>query len=470
MDKIPALKPGEPAYIDTLKPDLLGLVFTYTESFAAERIVSKNFLSASQGGFFCNYFFCQLQSMVRNDLSDDFDSLIDRQKGDTWFVLNQKAMKYFNDLSKLTGFGPIVLPKNNGEYISINLMTIYQGAYQKIIDKNFITCVSAIDDNNVATFLQNNKGLSLQELSALARNYLQENNASQEKVSLKIKSVCLCLSNKNLTLFPSEICEFVSATMFLSLSSNPLRTLPMSFPKLVDLTQLELDLNQNPREKFPSALLKVSSLTSLRLCGGKGTIFPESFGNLATTLFNFEFYSEPFEDLSPSISSPMHLTRVCLNDTPIKNFPSCLLGLSNLRTLTFGSIHKPMEANEPMNFPESFDRLTNLTQLSFPYYPITNPPESLSSLTNLTTLNFNYTKIAVFPPWILRLTNLCNLFFEHTPLDEEYKKNNNLSNRLHEGLPNLNIPRPYSKKKPWGDDFDKTDNESENTSLLHEIP
>lgn len=435
MDKIPP--------IDTLSSDLLNHVFSFTESYAAESLVSKGFCESSS-----SYFYHQLRSIVRNDISDDFDSLIDRQEGDTWYVTNQKAIKYFNNLCKLTGFAPIVLPKQNGEYFSTNLISTYRVAYQNIVDRNFITCFNAMTNKDIQKFIWDNKITPAQELPALFRKYLQERDATQEGCGdLKMRSDDV----KNLTLFPSEICECTPVIEYLNLCSNPLRTLPMSFNKLVNLSILELTLDQKPLEKFPSALLKVTSLKTLNLNGGKGIKFPETLGNL-TTLTSFNLKTQPLEDLPHSISSLVNLTWFNLDNTPIKNLSSCLFRLSNLRTLIIGSFKKPMEVNEPMNFPESFDRLTSLTSLSFACYPITNLPESLSCLTNLTQLNLINTKMAILPPSILRLTNLCKLFFEGAPIDEEYKKTNDLSNRLHEGLPKLKYPKPFPK--PWDWDLD----------------
>ena|SRR3990167_4081753 len=403
VNSIPPLQPHDPSYIDTLPPEILSYVFTFTESNAAESFVSKKFHQSSRDESLCKYFFCQLHSIVGEDLPD-FECLIDKKEGDSWLIIKIKAITYFNDLRKKTDIEPIVIPKQK-DYFSTSLISIYRKTYQMIMDRNFNIFCEKINTDIVDL--------------ALLRKDLNEN---------KFQGSILNLKNRGLTLFPLEICALTTLSG-LNLRKNQLRNLPPCLSKLVNLTHL--DMSRNPLKKIPSSISRLNSLVTLILGDNVGIIFPKTFGNL-TKLTTLHFRNNQLQNLPQTFSVLENLTELDLGGNPLEEFPSCLLGLSNLRTLSFetnelGSGVNREKLPKSMNFPKTFAKLTNLTRLSFGGTLIKNLPESLGSLVNLTELDFTSTKIEDLPQCIYKLTNLKSLNIEDTPLKEKHQRSNELS-------------------------------------------
>jgi len=208
----------------------------------------------------------------------------------------------------------------------------------------------------------------------------------------------LDLSSNDLKSLPLSIGNLTFLTK-LNLYNNELTSLPESIGNLASLTQL--DLSSNKLTSLPESIGNLTSLTQLDLTRNQLTSLPESIGNLIS-LTELKLYSNKLTSLPESIGNLTSLTELNLTYNKLSSLPECINNLISLTDLNLSS-------NDLILLPESIGNLTILTKLNLTYNKLTSLPESIGNLKSLTELKLPDNKLKSLPKSIRNLTSLTEL-------------------------------------------------------------
>ena len=207
----------------------------------------------------------------------------------------------------------------------------------------------------------------------------------------------LRLHTNKLTSLPNDIGNLGNTLQDITLYNNAFTGLPVSFGNLLSLTSL--DLSSNLLTSLPNTIGNLTELTALDLGnrfrgGNELTTLPSSIGNLLK-LEKLLLYNNRLEVLPASINNLTALVELDLesqkydstiNGYPLKQLPSDLSGLTNLRT--FKASYTGLES-----LPASFRSLSQITDLTLQFNEISGVLD-LGLMTDLTNIDLSNNRIS----------------------------------------------------------------------------
>jgi Leucine-rich repeat (LRR) protein len=216
---------------------------------------------------------------------------------------------YQNEFSNATGSMPIEVKLDKEDDDNYNLFTD-AAAVKAILAANGIDVSdprwNSTDVDVIKEILQENK------------TYTSDGRVYQ-----------LTLTNKNLTVLPSEIGNLTNL-IFLHLDDNRLTSIPKEIGNLTNL--IGLYLSKNELTSIPTEIGNLTNLSSLSLSFNQLTSIPTEIGNLS------------------------NLTYLALNSNQLTSIPTEIGNLTNLTYLALNS-------NQLISIPASIGNLINLTEL-----------------------------------------------------------------------------------------------------------
>jgi Leucine-rich repeat (LRR) protein len=189
----------------------------------------------------------------------------------------------------------------------------------------------------------------------------------------------------------------------ISLSDNPLIDLPANFNQLL---LEELYIGKNSFEKFPYQLFDISTLKKISIYEIAMDSFPTSISKLKyleTISLNLD-HDFDWKDAFLKISHNDKLNNLSIRGYRMAILPMEISLLKNLQDLNmdgFGNI------SEAVGYLSS---MTNLTDLTLPYYQATSLPSSIGALVNLKVLKMEYCHLQTLPFTFSQLTSLEELY------------------------------------------------------------
>jgi Leucine-rich repeat (LRR) protein len=220
---------------------------------------------------------------------------------------------YQNEFSNATGSMPIEVKLDKEDDDNYNLFTD-AAAVKAILAANGIDVSdprwNSTDVDVIKEILQENK------------TYTSDGRVYQ-----------LTLTNKNLTVLPSEIGNLTNL-IFLHLDDNRLTSIPKEIGNLTNL--IGLYLSKNELTSIPTEIGNLTNLSSLSLSFNQLTSIPTEIGNL-TNLTYLALNSNQLTSIPTEIGNLTNLTYLALNSNQLISIPASIGNLINLTELDLHS-------------------------------------------------------------------------------------------------------------------------------------
>jgi internalin A len=225
----------------------------------------------------------------------------------------------------------------------------------------------------------------------------------------------LDLSNLELTTLPSNISKLTRLKKLIigkwdaqkrEWVGNSLTTLPPEIGQLVNLTHLNLSLNQ--LAGLPPEIGQLVNLTHLDLSINKLTQLPPEIGQLVR-LTHLDFRFNQIASLPPEIGQLVRLTHLDLRFNKLTELPS---NLGTLVRLT----HLDLRFNKLTHLPPEIGKLASLTHLDLRFNKLTHLPLEIGQLVSLVRLYLRSNKLTSLPSGIGQLIHLTRLYLRTNKL------------------------------------------------------
>lgn len=256
---------------------------------------------------------------------------------------------------------------------------------------------------------------------------------------LKLLSITEC----SLKSIPDSIghCEMLET---IKLNTNKITNIPKSIGNLKQL--VTLDLWNNRIELIPYEIGSAEKLTNLRIHANRIVEMPKDIvqlknlkpvdlsGNLLLkkdllhipnheTLFENVHPVTSFNSIEVALLKPEVVERLYIDDDELKEIPSSIGELINLKKLT-------INGDEIKKLPQSIGKLINLTHFEIIGTKIQKLPESVGNLIDLVILNLSKNNLSRLPQSAEKLTKVAKLNLSNnklTKFPETISKMSNLT-------------------------------------------
>ena len=242
----------------------------------------------------------------------------------------------------------------------------------------------------------------------------------------------LYLGDNGLVTIPEGVCNLTELKM-LSLRWNPLKKLPKSMEKMVDLETISfeeapLHLSAEEAQPFFQRLGALPNLRTLNLSETGLSILPESFGQLKS-LENLYIENNKILSFSDAVSGLENLKFLCLNNNhfgeisedEVEKLFATIAQIPNLAEL-YISITRWPNKGTLKKIPVSIGDCNNLKKLRIENQDITTIPASIGNLSKLEYLELEANLITSLPQTLSRLAQLKGLKIQDNQISVHSEK------------------------------------------------
>ena len=228
--------------------------------------------------------------------------------------------------------------------------------------------------------------------------------------------IILNLTNcKNLSSLPRVICNLTSLQILTLSGCLKLDNMPMNWGNLEDL--VELDLSGTAIEDLPSSMKQLTGLRRLYLTNCKNlSSLPRVICNLTSLNFLSLSGCLKLDNMPMNFGNLEGLVELDLSGTAIREIPSCIFCLKNLKRLSFQGCNGLLMTKNPdlmgLVLP-SVSGLCSLTALNIRNCNLQAIPSDIGCLSLLEELDLSENNFDFIPESINQLSNLEKFWVEN---------------------------------------------------------